>query len=198
MQCVLVLMQERAYLHGDYRVFAVPTFHSHILLWHPMKFGFSGAQHLPPLSLPRAAEVLQRSSAPNSSSCLSLRRWEEGHWAPWGMLRDSYLDYCTKRRARLKSHRELPTRPSSPRGYSEVSGGPLRGLRRGTHAGGKSQPPRHWTAHGRSPHTATERPQPQQHLKPPQSRPPVEEIWILRICLFLESPVSPHLSGQQH
>lgn len=159
-----------------------------------MKFGFSGAQHLPPLSRPRAAEVLQCSSAPNSSSCLRLRRWEEGHWAPWGMLRDSYLDYCTKRRVRLKSRHELPTRPSSPLGYSEVSGGPLWGLWGETHAGGKSQPPRHWTARGRSPHTATERPQPQLHLKPLQSRLPVEEVWILRIYLFY---TEPHVSTAQ-
>lgn len=159
-----------------------------------MKFGFSGAQHLPPLSSPRAAEVLQCSSAPNSSSCPRLRRWGEGHWAPRGMLRDSYLDYCTRRRVRLEPRHELPARPPSPLGYSEVSGGPLRGLWGETHAGGKTQPPRHWTAHGRSPHTATERPQPQLHLKPPQSRLPVEEIWIFRTYLCY---TEPHVSTCQ-
>lgn len=121
--------------------------------------------------------MLQCGSALNSSSCTRMRRWEVCSLVPRGMLQDSYLDCCTERRAKLKSHPELLTLLSSPPGHSEETrtAGPPQAPWGGTRGAGKAQPPRHQTEHGHSPHTGTEQLQLQLHLKPLQPHLPVEE-----------------------
>lgn len=150
-----------------------------------MKSGFLDAPSLQSPSLPQAAEALQWSSAPSPSSCIRMRRWEEGFLIPWGMLHDmrSYLDCCTKRRA--KSHPELPTLLSSPPCYSEEkrTAGPLLALWSETHEAEKARLPRHLREHAHSPHTETEQPQLQRHPTPLQPHLPVEgkiQVYILK------------------